>query len=171
MGLGNPEEKFEKTFHNAGALLADRIAANKSKPNFKKVTGKRFVAAQRGTVRIVKPTLFMNESGAAAKEALAFYKAKPEELLVLHDDADLPLGTFRIQQGGGSAGHKGIASIISVLGTADFWRARIGIRIPERDVEKRRKAETFVLSTMQRSEEQKLFDAFESIETVLFPTR
>jgi len=82
----------------------------------------------------------MNESGKAVKEAVKYFRAKPEEILIIHDDSDIELGKYKISFGRGSAGHQGVESIIKSLGTKNFWRLRIGIRRT-----KRKKAGEFVL--------------------------
>lgn len=169
-GLGNPGEQYGKTYHNAGALFADFLTDARIKPQYEKISSKRFIACRKENAVIIKPTLSMNESGGAVREALSFYKGEPQNLLVLHDDSDLALGSFKLHFGRGSAGHKGVASIIKILKTPAFWRLRIGIRVPEHDRDRRREAGEFVLRTIRESDLKVLFKTFRAARAVLFPT-
>ena len=139
VGLGNPGKEYERTYHNAGRLALAALAPEtgwhaRDKFRYVKETGRTFAA----------PETFMNESGEAVAAALKYFKVKPVDLLVIHDDCDLPLGQWKLQFGRGSAGHRGIASIIAHLKTDEFWRLRIGIR--DAAEKKRRKAGDFVLN-------------------------
>ncbi|MFH1424041.1 MAG: aminoacyl-tRNA hydrolase [Candidatus Nealsonbacteria bacterium] len=135
-GLGNPGKEYEKTRHNIGFRVIDELA--KQKPN---------------DVVLLKPQTFMNNSGDAVIKAVNFYKMKPADLWVVHDDVDLPLGEFKISKNRGSAGHKGVQSIIKKLGTRDFNRVRIGI-CPLKG--KPTAVEKFVLQNFTK-EEEKIF--------------
>ncbi|MCL4530917.1 MAG: aminoacyl-tRNA hydrolase, partial [Chloroflexi bacterium] len=122
---------------------------------------KLFAAAAADRAIFVAPLTFMNESGIAAREALKQFGAKPEDLIVIHDDSDLPVGKYKISRNVRAAGHKGVQSIIDVIGTKDFTRIRIGIRPP---VEQRRaKAETFVLKKITKKDGQTLHGIFDAI--------
>jgi PTH1 family peptidyl-tRNA hydrolase len=125
IGLGNPGKEYEKTYHNVGILFIE----NKIPPNskFQIPNSKNFEHLKTNILILVKPKTFMNESGKAVKEALKYFKVKPEELLIVHDDSDIELGKYKISFGRGSAGHKGVQSIIDALGANNFWRLRIGI--------------------------------------------
>jgi PTH1 family peptidyl-tRNA hydrolase len=156
VGLGNPDPAYERTYHNAGALAVAALASGASwrtKPSFR-------YAKTNGLI-LVAPAVFMNESGTAAKEALKYFKLKPESLLLIHDDSDLPLGELKVQFGRGSAGHKGVASVIAALKTGDFFRARIGIRPPNE--KKRLKAGDFVLKKIGKTEMERLEAIFGNI--------
>lgn len=107
VGLGNPGSRYKNTRHNVGFMVVDKLVTRN--PKLKN--------------RVIKPQTFMNKSGEAVKHL------KAQDLIVIHDDADLPLGTIRIRQGGSSAGHKGVQSIIDSVGE-DFWRVRIGVNRP-----------------------------------------
>ena len=124
MGLGNPGRSYDRTRHNVGFLVADELACRHGGSWRAK---KRAEAAPIGiglkNVTLLKPQTFMNDSGAA----LAGYK--PEQLVVVHDDLDLPMGDVRVKVGGGAGGHNGLRSIIQHLG-ADFVRVRVGIGRP-----------------------------------------
>ncbi len=169
IGLGNPDDCYRETFHNAGMLLADFLVTKGKKPRFKKISSKHFVVNKEGGTPVIKPSTFMNESGNAVREALSYFKARPEQLLICHDDSDLPLGTFKLDIGRGSAGHKGVASAIQSLGTSDFWRMRIGVRVPDKDIVRRKKAEEFVLLPLSQNERGTLQKTFHAIEKEIFP--
>ena len=136
VGLGNPGKKYEKTRHNVGS----RVVGELKSLNLKDII-------------LVQPTTFMNESGRAVKKITKNYKLKTENLIVVHDDIDLPLGEFKIQKNRGSAGHKGVQSIIDSLGTKDFTRIRIGIK-PEQYYRPFRSTEKFVLEKFTKDEEE-----------------
>jgi len=131
-GLGNPGRRFENNRHNVGFMLLSRLSI-KLGQNFGKVESKALLAKatyQNEKVILVKPQTFMNNSGAAISSLVRFYKVPLESLLVVYDDVDLPLGTLRLRPSGGSAGQKGMQSIIERLGTEEFPRLRIGTGRP-----------------------------------------
>lgn len=131
-GLGNPGSKYQWTRHNAGFLFLDRLAHLESIPIDRKQFGGLTGCWERNDKRMIllKPQTFMNLSGRSIIPALQFYKLKPENLIVVHDEIDLPLGTVRLKQGGGHGGQNGLRSIIEQLGRSDFLRIRIGIGRP-----------------------------------------
>jgi len=131
-GLGNPGPKYQWTRHNAGFLFLDRIAALEGIPIVRKQFSGQTAEWDRKNTRLVllKPQTFMNLSGRSVISAMQFYKLKPEQLIVVHDDVDLPLGTVRLKQGGGHGGHNGLRSIMDLLGRGDFLRLRIGVGKP-----------------------------------------
>ncbi len=174
VGLGNPGEEFAGTFHNAGVMALAALAKRYTEATsgdtdmaFKKHSD-IFSYAKVGGVVFVRPLVFMNESGVAVREALKTFSAEPSDLVVLHDDSDLPLGEYKHSDGGGSAGHKGIQSIIDHIGTPDFTRVRIGIRNPHEG--SRQKAGSFVLKKISKDDEAKLDAVFQTIGDRLFPT-
>lgn len=126
-GLGNPGERYARTYHNAGRLVVAELA-NVPEKDFKSL--KDYLSYRGADHTFVIPRTFMNASGPAIKSALHAFRAKPRELLVVHDDADLALGTTRLHYGRGSAGHRGVESVIAAIGTKNFWRLRIGVRPP-----------------------------------------
>ncbi len=134
VGLGNPGKKYEKTRHNVGARAIDELEVLDLK-----------------NVILAKPKTFMNESGKAVKPLIEKYKIKPEDLIVIHDDIDLPLRKIRIVRNRGSAGHKGVESIIRELKTENFIRFRIGIQ-PQSG--KPKNPENFVLQKFNKEEEK-----------------
>ncbi|MFH2102907.1 MAG: aminoacyl-tRNA hydrolase [Chloroflexota bacterium] len=132
VGLGNPGREYRENRHNVGYMLVDRLAVYLNL-SFRRLQSRALVASgiHAGCkVILAKPQTFMNLSGAAVQGLVRFYKLPLENLLVAHDDLDLPLGKLRLRPGGGSAGQKGMESIIERLGTQDFARLRLGIGRP-----------------------------------------
>src|SRR3989344_7663559 len=164
IGVGNPGKVYENTYHNAGFLLIDYLLSKKPAiPNFEFRISK-----------LLKPDVYMNESGGFVKKALKRKSSKPEEILIVHDASDLALGSWKFDFDRGSAGHKGVASVINALGTKKFWRLRIGIRpkISERAPRKkadlpaearRAKAGEFVLKRIGVRDKKALERGFEEI--------
>ena len=134
-GLGNPGPKYQGNRHNIGFMAADEIARRWSfgpeRAKFQSVIreGEIETAAGRQRVLLMKPQTYMNESGRAVAEAARFYKVKPSEVIVFHDEIDLAPGRFRMKAGGGAAGQNGVRSLISQLGP-DFRRGRMGVGHP-----------------------------------------
>lgn len=133
VGLGNPEERYFKTFHNMG-WLAVGDAANILGVKFKKKeceaqTAEAHVNGEK--IILAKPLTYMNNSGRAVKQLLAKYKTTPDRLVVIYDDYDLPKGKIRIRPEGSAGTHNGMRSVIAETGTQNFTRIRIGIRDPE----------------------------------------
>ena len=132
IGLGNPGIKYQATRHNSGFLAVDEIAAIHNTPvnlkSFDACFGKGRIADI--PILLVKPMTFMNISGSAVKKFADYFKIDPADIIVIHDDIDLPFRTIRLKAGGGHAGHKGLISIIDGLISPDFIRVRIGIGKP-----------------------------------------
>ncbi len=127
IGLGNPGSRFATTRHNFGYRAVDALAG-KRKQSFGPGKGDYVMAVQEADdLVLVKPTSFMNECGLPVREAQAFFQAATEDMLVIFDDIDLPLGTLRFRACGGAGGHKGVASIIYHLESEEFPRLRLGI--------------------------------------------
>lgn len=130
-GLGNPGDQYRMTRHNMGFLVLDALAEDTGiavqKKKFEALLGDGRIGNER--VLLVKPQTFMNLSGQSIRQAADFYQKTPEEIIVVHDDLDLPFGTVRIKVGGGDGGHKGIRSLMDHLGGA-FTRVRLGIGKP-----------------------------------------
>ena len=150
VGLGNPGKKYEKTRHNIGARIVSEL-----KP-----------LNLEGVV-LAEPTAFMNDSGTAIKSLLRNSVSKYREteflsknLIIIHDDLDIPLGEFKIQKNRGSAGHKGVESIIDELGTKDFWRIRVGIC---HKTGKPKNIEKFVLQKFAKDEEKMLKQVIQTV--------
>ena len=133
VGLGNPEEKYAKTFHNMG-FLAAADAAEILGVKFKKKECEASIAeAYLGGEKVIlaRPLTYMNASGRAVKQLMARYKIAPEQLVVIYDDYDLPKGHVRIRPPASEGTHTGMRSVIAETGISDFARIRIGIRDPE----------------------------------------
>ncbi|QLD33708.1 aminoacyl-tRNA hydrolase [Mannheimia varigena] len=134
VGLANPGAKYEETRHNAGEWLINELARmyNVSLKEEAKYFGKvAKINTAQGEVRLLVPTTFMNLSGKAVGALANFYRIKPEEILVAHDELDLPPGSVKLKKGGGHGGHNGLKDIISALGNnKEFYRVRIGIGHP-----------------------------------------
>lgn len=132
VGLGNPGREYRENRHNVGFMavdaLAEKLDTRMGKVQFKAITGQARLGERK--VILAKPQTYMNLSGQAVSSLVRYYKVPLTHLLVMHDDLDLPLGTLRLRPGGGSAGQKGLASIIQQLGTQQFPRLRIGIGRP-----------------------------------------
>lgn len=137
MGLGNPGNKYENSRHNVGFMVIDRLASrlgiSLSRPFFSSMTGQVYIDNKK--ILLVKPQTYMNLSGQSVAPIVKWYKLKPDDLLVIYDDMDLPAGSLRIRPKGGSGGHRGMESIIEHLGTNAFPRLRIGIGKPDSDGE------------------------------------
>ena len=132
VGLGNPGERYEGTRHNVGQWCLDRVASEGSISISRRrrlaVVGQGEIAGR--PVVLARPRTFVNDSGRAVTSLLARYRAAAADLLVIHDDMDLPPGKVRLRPSGGSGGHKGMRSIIDAVGTQEFARLRIGIGRP-----------------------------------------
>jgi PTH1 family peptidyl-tRNA hydrolase len=165
-GLGNPGRKFEHNRHNVGFMLLNRMAIKLSE-NFTHVESNALVAKaiyQGERVILIKPQTYMNDSGKAVSSLVRFYKVPFENLLVAYDDVDLPLGALRIRPMGGSAGQKGMQSIIERLGTEIYPRLRIGIGRPPGRME----AADYVLQDFPRDEADLLVETLDrAVEAVL----
>ncbi len=132
VGLGNPGAEYARTRHNAGFWYVDELARSaggnwRRESRFQCELARASVAGQE--LWLVKPQTFMNKSGAAVQAVAAFYRIAPGEMLVAHDEIDLPPGVVRLKEGGGHGGHNGVRDVIAQLG-ADFWRLRIGVGHP-----------------------------------------
>ncbi|HOD35923.1 MAG TPA: aminoacyl-tRNA hydrolase [Syntrophales bacterium] len=131
-GLGNPGDRYLFTRHNLGFMVADRLALTHNFSFRRKKFDALFAEGSLSGVPVIllKPQTFMNLSGKAVGPLVRFLKADPSDLVVVHDDLDLPFGTLRIKDGGGDGGHKGLQSVIEALGTDAFLRLRLGIGKP-----------------------------------------
>lgn len=162
IGLGNPGKAYKLTRHNAGFLALDAFAKEQGLPAFKPSAKHQAFLSEGAGVILAKPQTFMNKSGTSAKSLLK----QGGELVVVHDDIDIPIGTVKVSKGRGSAGHKGVESIIESLGSKDFTRIRIGI-LPLAG--KPENVEDFVLQKFSSAELPIIQDAIQ--ETVSALTR
>ena len=133
VGLGNPGREHARNRHNVGWMVVDELARRHGGSFRGKFSG-QLAEVRDGDLRLglLKPELYMNESGRSVAPAAQFLKVPPEHLLVVHDEGDLDLGRLQARAGGGLAGHNGLRSIAQQLGTQDFLRLRIGVGRPER---------------------------------------
>lgn len=156
VGLGNPGQEYKNTRHNVGFEVIENLAELPFKMNKKfnaEVSGGRL---KREKLILLKPQTFMNNSGQAVIAAAHFYKIKPADILVIHDDIDLPLGKIRIKKDGSSGGHRGVESIIAALGSENFIRLKIGVAPEARP--KNFDAANFVLKKFGKTEEKTLVE-------------
>ncbi|MCO6513526.1 MAG: aminoacyl-tRNA hydrolase [Snodgrassella sp.] len=133
VGLGNPGSEYEHTRHNIGFDFIDELAKlwKTSLKEEKKFFGQvARVNLNEGEVWLLKPLTFMNKSGTAVQALAKFYKILPEEILIIHDELDIPCGQVRFKKGGSNGGHNGLKDIQAWLGTAEFYRLRLGIGHP-----------------------------------------
>ncbi len=132
VGLGNPGPEYAGTRHNIGWVALDELVREAGSPAFrKKFQGDVAKGTLAGSECILlRPGTFMNESGRSVQPAAAFFQVPPRDVIVLHDELDLPFGDVRIKVGGGHAGHNGLRSLVQHLGTSDFVRIRFGIGRP-----------------------------------------
>jgi PTH1 family peptidyl-tRNA hydrolase len=156
VGLGNPGKEYANTRHNAGFWWLDELTRI-HKMNFKADSKFHGLVARANLhgheVHLLKPQTFMNISGRAVGAVAQFYKIEPSQILVVHDELDLPPGNAKLKLGGGHGGHNGLKDIIAHLTTKDFWRLRIGIGHPG----DRAEVVNYVLNA-PRKEEQVLID-------------
>lgn len=166
VGLGNPGREYRKTRHNAGFMVLDRLAERLGE-SFSRFEMRALVTKSlylQNRIILAKPQTFMNESGQSVGGLIRFYKVPVSNLMVIYDDVDLPLGTIRIRPGGGSAGQKGMNSIIQKLGVDDFPRMRIGIGRPPGRME----AAGYVLQEFSNHENALLPDIFtKAVDAIL----
>ncbi|MFA5098653.1 MAG: aminoacyl-tRNA hydrolase [Candidatus Paceibacterota bacterium] len=137
IGLGNPDKEYERTYHNVGFLTVD------------------FLAKNLPASKLVKSEVFMNESGSFVRKTAKQKNAKPEDLLIIHDDSDIKMGEYKLSFGRSSAGHRGVQSVIDSLKTKNFWRLRIGIR-----KNKKQKAMEIVLKKISKADMETLNKVF-----------
>jgi PTH1 family peptidyl-tRNA hydrolase len=159
VGLGNPGARYADSRHNVGAMVADELARRVGVSAWRSSFQGHFAMVGLGGERVglLKPATFMNLSGRSVRPAVAFYKLELAQVLVVHDELDLPFGTLRLKSGGGDAGHHGLRSVTQQLGCGDYARLRFGIGHPPEDFAG--SAADFVL------------EAFASVERAELPER
>jgi peptidyl-tRNA hydrolase, PTH1 family len=170
VGLGNPGLEYEQTRHNAGFWLVNNLA--NSLPQCRLQREARFNALLAKTrigdqeTWLLEPQTFMNRSGQSVGALARFYKIAPEEVLVVHDELDLPPGAAKIKKGGSSGGHNGLKDITAALGTQEYWRLRIGIGHP-RAMNLQHAVVDFVLHRPRKEEQTLIDDAIDnSLEVI-----
>ena len=169
VGLGNPDSKYERTLHNAGFWFVDALARKyggdlRFEKKFDADIGR--IKLQDKDVWLVKPQSFMNLSGGPVRGMLDYYRLRSQELLVAHDEIDLPPGTVRLKQGGGHGGHNGVRDVIQHCG-ADFMRLRVGVGHPG----EKSKVTNYVLkkgsADVEAAVEQNIADAVAVVPTLM----
>jgi len=130
VGLGNPGPKYEKNRHNVGFMVVDRLAERLKAPPFREKFAGVFTRVASPDLVLLKPLTFMNLSGESVQQAMKFFKVSLPELLVIHDELDVPFGESRLKLGGGTAGHNGLKSMLHHCGGDGFARLRVGIGRP-----------------------------------------
>ncbi|MDE0092257.1 MAG: aminoacyl-tRNA hydrolase [Oligoflexia bacterium] len=152
VGLGNPGPKYLFTKHNLGFMVIDALAGDSPFQNkYKSLIQKKTI--ENETVLLVKPQTFMNLSGQAVREVTDFYKTPLENLLIIHDDKDLPFGTMKFQKSRGHGGHNGIKNIHQELQSKDYFRLKMGVTIKANPIQN---TSDFVLSPFNKQEQEKL---------------
>ncbi|MDE1941630.1 MAG: aminoacyl-tRNA hydrolase [Betaproteobacteria bacterium] len=166
VGLGNPGADYQHTRHNAGFWFVDRVAqaAGQAFRHESRFHGEVAKVLLDGRVLwLLKPGTYMNASGRAVAALTHFHRFTPDQVLVVHDELDLPPGVAKVKRGGGAAGHNGLKDLIAALGSPEFWRLRIGIGHPgQRDA-----VADFVLHRPSRSEQDAIDEALERALGVL----
>lgn len=153
-GLGNPGPGYAGNRHNAGFMVAD-LLAGRIGARFKRDRSRAAVATGRLAgfgVTLAKPQTFMNLSGGPVASLRSFYKLPPEQIMVVHDELDIPFGAVRLKLGGGDNGHNGLRSVTAALGTRDYFRVRVGIGRPQGRMD----AADFVLHDFSAAEQKLL---------------
>ena len=145
VGLGNPDSKYQNTYHNVGHLFIDYLEKN-------------YTLSPKS--HTLKSDVYMNESGKFVAKELKKSGAKPEELLIIHDDSDIEIGNYKLSFNRGAAGHHGIESIMATIKKNNFWRLRIGIRPKQKEGAPRLKAEKFVLKKISSADKKILENVF-----------
>lgn len=158
VGLGNPGAEYAETRHNAGFRFLDRLAAQqgvrfKPEGRFQGEVGRTTVGGRE--LWLLKPLTYMNRSGMAVSACARYYKLDPAQILVVHDEVDLPPGAVRLKIGGGTAGHNGLEDIVARLGSRDFLRLRIGVGHPGAS----HLVVSYVLARAPAAEQQAIDDA------------
>jgi PTH1 family peptidyl-tRNA hydrolase len=162
VGLGNPGLEYEQTRHNAGFWLVDNLANGLARcslvreAKYNALSAKANIAGKE--VWLLEPQTFMNRSGQSVGALARFFKIAPDEILIAHDELDLPPGTAKLKKGGSSGGHNGLKDITAALGTQDYWRLRIGIGHP-RTLNLNQPVVDFVLHRPRKGEQPLIDDA------------
>jgi PTH1 family peptidyl-tRNA hydrolase len=170
VGLGNPGAEYEQTRHNAGFWLVDNLANSLPNARLQRESGFNAMVAKTiiggNQLWLLEPQTYMNRSGQSVGAIARFYKIQPDEVLVVHDELDLPPGAAKLKKGGSSGGHNGLKDITSALGTQDYWRLRIGIGHP-RTLNLNQPVADFVLHRPRREEQLLIEEAIEKALRIL----
>lgn len=170
IGLGNPGKEYEKTRHNLGFQVIDLIKDDFSFTDFKEFKNSLISKGliENKEIILAKPQSFMNNSGKAVKELLNFFKLSENDIILVHDDADVDIGDIKTSQDSGSAGHKGVQSVIDELKTKNFLRIRIGINSEDLSF-KNKDLEEVVLKPFSSSEQEIVDNSLKkAIEQIIY---
>ncbi len=164
VGLGNPGKEYEKTRHNVGFRVLDAFAEKTgllfSEKKFKAAYGKIRISGEE--IMCVKPLTYMNLSGEAVQAIVSYYQIEPEDIVIIHDDIDLPCGKLRLRKKGSGGGHNGVKNILQLLGTKEIKRIRIGVGKNELIDQK-----DYVLGKFSKEEEAVMAQAYDKASEAL----
>jgi PTH1 family peptidyl-tRNA hydrolase len=165
VGLGNPSDKYISTRHNAGFWWIDLVANQTNSPLAidAKLFGIVGKLSPHNDKWLLKPTTYMNASGKAVAALANYYKIDPEEILVIHDELDLPAGQSKLKFGGGHGGHNGLRDIHAALGTSNYWRLRIGIGHPG----DKHEVVNYVLKAPSKDEQKAIEDSIDDSSKIV----
>lgn len=178
VGIGNPDEEYQNTRHNLGFMFVDHLAKKLEANDFEFDKKLNSLVAKtklgKSVLVLAKPQTYVNKSGESVAKLKNFYKVKPENIIIAHDDLDIEFGSFKNSFGKNSGGHKGVESVIKSLKTKNFGRVRFGVatsglKKARQQSDKKRDAfiKNFVLSKLTKSEHEKIKDLFkEALERV-----
>ncbi len=166
VGLGNPGAQYEATRHNVGFWFVDALATDgrssfRAEPKFQGELTR--ITLGGADLRLLKPLTYMNRSGQSVGRVARYFDLAPAQILVAHDELDLPVGTVRLKWSGGHAGHNGLRDTVASLGTQDFWRLRIGIAHPG----DRTLVTGYVLGRPSRADAELIMDALSEVQALL----
>ena len=164
VGLGNPGAEYAATRHNVGFWFVDALASDHGETFRPDPRFHGELCRLRGRdLRLLKPATYMNRSGRSVAAVSRYFEIPPEEILIAHDELDLAVGTVRLKQGGGHAGHNGLRDTVNLLGSREFWRLRIGIDHPG----DRNLVTGYVLGRPSRDEAVRILDGLRDAEGVV----
>lgn len=165
VGLGNPGDQYKNVRHNLGFMVLDEFAKRLVEVKWKMEKKIKSEMIKTEELLLIKPQTFMNNSGQAVSAAAAYFKIKPEDIILVYDELDLPLGKIRLKLGGGAAGHHGVESVIQALKTDKFQRVRLGIG-PAVGASEKFVLESFTAS--EKSQAKKMIkEAVKTIESLI----
>lgn len=164
--LGNPGKKYSKNRHNIGFIVGEYLLRKNSSPSFRSKFNSQYATCNYNGEEVVFlfPQTYMNKSGESVEAARNFFKLNVEDVIVIHDELELPFGDIRLKKGGGHKGHNGIRSIASVLGSPDFYRVRFGIGRPSNP---NIPVSDFVLSDFTKDEAARLEELVIKVENCI----
>lgn len=162
VGLGNQGESYGANRHNIGFVVVNKLAKKLSHEELTKSSKLEAETLKiRNILLLAKPLSFMNSSGVAVKKLRDYYKIKTDDLWIVHDDLDIKLGEYKINQGKGPKEHKGLLSVYDKLGSKDFWHVRVGVENRSRD--NRISGEEYVLKDFKKEEQKKIDQVIDKI--------